>query len=285
MSKVQQRLKGVLQMLCRLKAWWCGALAASAMACMAQTQPPSDPSAQMLAAVKDWVVREQGAPADAVQVATVDPRVQVRPCEAGFAFDLPFNTAETVRVRCSKPVWQVFVRASVGKAVPMSDKPVVWAPVSAAAAPGIKPAAPAAAGSPVATAPDMRPVLVAAGALQRGELLDTSDVKVVQMPANQLGGRVLAQTSDISHSELLRDIPAGTPIRPTDIRPILLVKKGQIVTLSINADNRFVVNAQLEALQDGKMGEQIKLKNMESGRIVSGVVQGPNAVLGGTRGM
>jgi len=132
---------------------------------------------------------------------------------------------------------------------------------------------------------DLRPVLVAAGPLQRGETLDASDVKLVQLPANQLGGRVIAQISEVAHTELLRDLPAGTPIRPSDIRPILLVKKGQMVTLSINGDNRFVISAQLEALQDGKLGEQVKLKNPESGRIVSGVVQGPNAVLGGSRGL
>ena len=293
-SKVQQSLKGVMQMLCRNKAWWCWALTLVAMSCVAQPQPSADPSGQMLAAVKNWVVREQGAPADAVQVAAIDPRVQVRSCDTDLAFDLPFSTAETVRVRCGKPVWQVFVRASVGKAVPVSEKSVAWAPVNAAAAspvgrpaglvtvPGLPSGAP---GTAAAPAQDMRAVLVAAGALQRDALLDASDVKVVQMPANQLGGRVFARAPDIAHSELLRDIAAGMPIRPTDVRPIWLVKKGQIVTLSINVDSRFVVNAQLEALQDGKMGEQIRLKNLESGRIVNGVVQGPNSVSASLRGM
>jgi len=312
-------VKGLLQMLCRSKtavlAVW--ALASGMVAAPAFAQPASqvamiqpgsaqsvrpagtDPASQLLAATRDWVMREQGVPADLVQVATVDPRVQVRACDGSFAFDLPFSTAETVRARCSSPVWQVFVRASVGRPVPVADRSATWAPVSAAGSapasggsagraasstpsmPGIT-AQPGIAGSPQA---DLRPVLVAAGPLQRGETLDASDVKLVQLPANQLGGRVIAQMSEVAHTELLRDLPAGTPIRPSDIRPILLVKKGQMVTLSINGENRFVISAQLEALQDGKLGEQVKLKNPESGRIVSGVVQGPNAVLGGSRGM
>lgn len=253
-------------------------------------RPPTvsgDPAAQLLSATRDWVTREQGAPADLVQVATVDPRVQVRACEGSFSFDLPFSTPETVRARCSNPVWQVFVRASVGRPVPVAERAATWAPVSAAgvappAVPVPRPVSPSASATPPA---DLRPVLVAAGPLQRGETLDASDVKLVQLPANQLGGRVIAQLSEVAHTELLRDLPAGTPIRPSDIRPILLVKKGQMVTLSISGDNRFVISAQLEAMQDGKMGEQVKLKNPESGRIVSGVVQGPNAVSGGTRGL
>jgi flagella basal body P-ring formation protein FlgA len=31
-----------------------------------------------------------------------------------------------------------------------------------------------------------------------------------------------------------------------------------------------------EALQDGGLGEQIRLKNVESGRSLSGVITGPN---------
>ena len=40
------------------------------------------------------------------------------------------------------------------------------------------------------------------------------------------------------------------------------------------------VAIQLEALQDGRMGEQVKLKNPDSGRQVAGVVVGPNQVKG-----
>jgi flagellar basal body P-ring formation protein FlgA len=36
----------------------------------------------------------------------------------------------------------------------------------------------------------------------------------------------------------------------------------------------------VEAMQDGRFGEQIKLKNPESGRILSGVVKGPGTVTG-----
>ena len=263
----------------------------------------ADPAAPLLNATRDWVAREQGVGANPVQVTLVDPRVQVRTCEGGFAFDLPFSTAETVRARCSNPVWQVFVRASVGRPVPTANRAPAWAPVSAAASanpagtsaarplPAVSsPVAvpgPAAAAGPQAPSPpvELRPVVVSAGPLLRGEPLDASDIKLVQMPASQVVGRVLGQMSEALHTELLRDLPAGTPIRPSDVRPILLVKKGQMVTLSIHGDNRFVISAQLEALQDGKMGEQIKLKNPESGRIVSGVVQGPNSVLGGGRGL
>ncbi|MFM8590881.1 MAG: flagella basal body P-ring formation protein FlgA [Limnohabitans sp.] len=42
----------------------------------------------------------------------------------------------------------------------------------------------------------------------------------------------------------------------------------------------FMISARLEAMQDGRMGEQIQLRNRESGRIMTGVVKGPNQALG-----
>jgi len=48
----------------------------------------------------------------------------------------------------------------------------------------------------------------------------------------------------------------------------------------VGEQSSFLVRVRLEALQDGRMGEQVKLKNPESGRQVSGVVIGPNQVKG-----
>jgi flagella basal body P-ring formation protein FlgA len=39
----------------------------------------------------------------------------------------------------------------------------------------------------------------------------------------------------------------------------------------------FSITMRAEALQDGGLGEQIRLKNSESGRSLYGVITGPNA--------
>jgi flagella basal body P-ring formation protein FlgA len=76
----------------------------------------------------------------------------------------------------------------------------------------------------------------------------------------------------------MRDIPAGTVLRSYDIKRALMVKKGQNAMLTVGQGSGFVVRVGVEAQQDGHMGEQIRLKNTESGRLLSGVVTGPNAV-------
>ena len=85
---------------------------------------------------------------------------------------------------------------------------------------------------------------------------------------------------DAQQAELTRDILAGQPLRISDIRRAVLVKQGQVVMLSVGNSKDFQITIRMEALQDGRLGEQVKLKNPESGRQVSGVVTGPNLVKG-----
>jgi len=55
---------------------------------------------------------------------------------------------------------------------------------------------------------------------------------------------------------------------------------GQQVLMTVGNGNDFQIRVRVEALQDGRMGEQVKLKNPESGKSLSGTVTGPNAVKG-----
>ena len=64
----------------------------------------------MQSALVDWVAASQGVPASQVAVAPLDARVAVQPCAGGFVFDYPFVSRESVRVRCTKPNWQLFVK-------------------------------------------------------------------------------------------------------------------------------------------------------------------------------
>ena len=91
---------------------------------------------------------------------------------------------------------------------------------------------------------------------------------------------LLRSLKDLENAEVVRDIAAGTPLRSSDVRRALLVKQGQLVMLTIGQGSGFAIVARVEALQDGRLGDQIRLKNPESGRLLTGVVTGPNAAKG-----
>ena len=257
-----------MQMLCRLLdrwalrsvGWGLAFCLASATAYGAPTgQPVAQTAAQVMQkAVVEWVAQTQSVPPQSVVLAPLDARMQVRSCDLPLELDLPFASTQTVRVRCARPVWQLYVRVT-------SPGPVA----NRAAVPGT-----------TAEAPAPRQVLVAAVALQRGMRLNASHVRVDQLDAQGLPQHVLEQVDHILHTEVVRDVRPGTPLRSQDIRPTVLVKRGQMVLMSVGQPQGFRISARVEAMQDGRLGEQIRLKSPESGRVLTGRVKGPNQVEG-----
>ena len=229
------------------------------------------PLEKMQSQVRTWVSQTNGGSPDEVQIAPIDSRMQVMPCERALWIDHPFASKETVRVRCPSvagsaaqnanavPVWQLYIRILTAAATVNTPKPA-----AANNAPAVK-------------------MVVARQLLPRGTLLSADMLQEVDapMPANgQVDPSQLTSVKDVAMAELVRDLPAGTPLKTHDIRRAVLVKMGQQVLMTVGNGTDFQIRVRVEALQDGRMGDQVKLKNAESGKSMSGVVTGPNAVRG-----
>ena len=258
-------MKPSMQMLCRLldqvtiRGLWLGAAFClsswSAVAAIPVTS--ATPAAALEKAVVNWVAQTQSVAAESVVLAPMDPRLQVKACPSPLAMDLPFASPDTIRVRCAQPAWQLYVRVSVpGRVATASPAKAEPAPVQ------------------------KRQVLVAAVPLQRGMSLTAAHVRLAEVDTSGMPVNVLEQASQVLHAEVVRDVRPDTPLRSQDIRPTILVKRGQMVLMSIGQAQGFQISARVEAQQDGRYGEQIKLKNRDSGRMLTGLVKGPNQVQG-----
>jgi flagella basal body P-ring formation protein FlgA len=251
---------------CQRSVWlWLALLGAPT----AQAQTPSPVAADngLSTQVRQWISARHQVGADTVQLLPLDPRLQSRPCQSVWLLDQPFpQQTDTVRARCTQPVWQVFVRAA-------------WPGSHTAAAAQANPA-PAPAPKPVAAAPETRTVVVSNGLLQRGTRIQPDQVELAERDAHSVGGVVVERLEDVLHAEVVRDIPAGSVLRGSDIRPAWLIRKGQLVQLSWSPSPGFQISARVEALDNGRMGEPVRLKNRDSGRIISGVVTGLGTVSG-----
>lgn len=243
-----------LLLLAAAPAWVGPALASAPKAKPAASAPSATPDQVLTQSVQQWVARQQGGQPEQVQLMPLDNRVRVQSCAQPLTMDHPFASQETIRVRCADPVWQLYVR--------------------------LQPASKTATLNSAGAAETRRPVVVATMALVRGMTVQPSDVRVQNTVLPPGGANFLEDVSEALHSELLRDIPPGTPLRKTDLRPLVLVKRGQLVQLTVGKRTGFMVTAHVEALQDGRMGEQVKAKNPDSGRVLTGVVKGPNTLEG-----
>ncbi len=220
------------------------------------------PDQALTRAVTQWLGAQQGVDPATIRLAPLDPRLQIRPCTAGLRLDFPFASQETVRVRCESLAWQLFIRTlpPAPSSAPATPRPVAAGPNA----------------GPDDRAAAMRKVVVTSGLLQRGTRISADQLVLADIPAHNLPPNVLDRIDDALNAEVLRDVPNGSIVRSHDLRPALMVRRGQLVMVSAGSPSGFRVVARLEALQDGRMGEQIKLKNKESGRQISGVVTGLN---------
>jgi flagella basal body P-ring formation protein FlgA len=115
-------------------------------------------------------------------------------------------------------------------------------------------------------------VLVARRSLQRGEMPAPADleatVRRIPGPATQFPAR----STDIGLRRLRRPLAAGEILAADALAPVLLVERGQQVTL-VAAQAGIAVRAGAVALEPGGFGDRIRVRNAASGRIIEGVVQ------------
>jgi len=258
-----------LQILCLTMAtWWLGLGVV-----FAQPSPQMGSQASLFNQVKTWMADTHKVKAEEVSIAPLDPRVQIQSCGKALAIDHPFSSKDTVRVRCADPVWQVYLQVSM--------PPTANSQAAVAATSSGKPLGSGApTGATSSAVPAVKTVVVPKRLIQRGTVIEADMLEEVSQAAGNVDNSMLQSLKDALTAEAVRDLSAGQALRSSDIRRAILVKQGQLVTMNVGDKSGFLITVRVEALQDGRMGEQVKLKNTESGRQISGVVVGPNLVKG-----
>jgi flagella basal body P-ring formation protein FlgA len=269
--KTSAPAQSLMQILC-LTVFWLLAMALP-LGAIAQANSAAE---SMGLQVRQWMSQTHGVNAKDVVIAPLDDRLKVQACQKSLNLDNPFASKETVRVRCAEPVWQLYLQVSLPAARVNAPPAVASAAVQNPAAPSSS--APLQNANNPANVP--KTIVVARRLLQRGVILQPDMLEEVQASPGNVDTQLLNTVKDAQNAELTRDMPAGQALRVSDIRRAIMVKQGQTVMLSIGNKNEFQISIRMEAMQDGRLGEQVKLKNPESGRQVSGVVTGPNAAKG-----
>lgn len=239
-----------MQMLCRLVlAFWLLVPGGMALA--------QDARATLMEQARQWAATELGQPVSAVQIAPLDERVQVRSCAAGWRLDWPFASRETLRVSCPDGNgWNLFLQ--------LRNVPTVQAARADASA----------------VAPATRRVVVLRTALPRGTVLQPEMLALAEVPPSPSLQSPFDQIERVLLSALTRDLSAGTPLQAMDVRRALLVQQGRMAVLNVGQNQGFQISVRVEVLQDGYMGDQVRLRNPESGRTLTGIVTGLNTLKG-----
>lgn len=110
-----------------------------------------------------------------------------------------------------------------------------------------------------------------------GDAITAADISWQEVRADQLGGDVAAAESQIVGMTPKRGVPVQTPVRMRDLQTPRVVAKGALVTVTFQTP-RISLTAQGKSLEEGGVGDVIRIVNTQSNRIVQATVAGPNLV-------
>ena len=222
----------------------------------AQSTTPSPGWGAVEQGAKQFVVDTYKVEAPMVKIMPMDSRIKFETCAQAIAFDQPFGNKQSVRARCAQPVWQHFVMVQMRS--------------------GIGGQLAAATQSNTVT----RMVWVSTQSLKRGTTMQPGMFKPMEQTVAAHETRFVNDERELLNTELLRDLPANTPLRLQDLKASTMVKRGQQVTVAVGEGKGFLITVKAEAQQDGLLGDQIRLKNPESGRSLTAVITGVNMARG-----
>jgi flagella basal body P-ring formation protein FlgA len=113
-------------------------------------------------------------------------------------------------------------------------------------------------------------VPVATRLLQGGERVQVGDAKMALVDTTFVKDTGLA-LSDLNGQLLQRPIQTGNPIFSADLKREAAAKRGQVIR-GISGSPDFEISLNLEAQENGFIGDTIRLKNPETQKVFSGLV-------------
>jgi flagella basal body P-ring formation protein FlgA len=115
--------------------------------------------------------------------------------------------------------------------------------------------------------------------LQPDQVITAQDLVWQKIPARRLSGSILTTTESIIGRQARNGhyLAAYTPLRKYDLVKPQAIKRGAIVTASLEQHGIYI-QMQAKAMDNGAIGEEIRIMNIDSGKTLSGLVEGLNRV-------
>jgi flagella basal body P-ring formation protein FlgA len=114
-------------------------------------------------------------------------------------------------------------------------------------------------------------VVIANRPIARGATLSAADVRLERRDLATLPYGYVLQTDQITGKSLVRGITEGTVLNPNILTAPKWVKRGERVTVLAQAGG-MEIRMNGEALMDGTEGSVIRVRNLNSARVVEGTV-------------
>lgn len=118
---------------------------------------------------------------------------------------------------------------------------------------------------------------VLAKRLKKGTVIGKHDIAWQWVRQNQLTKDVITNPEDLIGMELRSTLAANSALRSRDVSAPRLIMRGAVVTMKIQTPV-MLITAQGKALQDGTKGDIVRIKNMQTNRVIEGTVESDGVV-------
>lgn len=114
-------------------------------------------------------------------------------------------------------------------------------------------------------------VIVLSRPVQRGDIITPQHLAIEKRDVSKLRGDFITQAGQIENKQAARQMSAGDVLSLRSFVEPLLIKRGDKIIIS-TVQPAFAIRMNGLAMMDGAKGQRIRIKNENSGRIISATV-------------
>ncbi len=117
----------------------------------------------------------------------------------------------------------------------------------------------------------LKQVVVANNPLPRGHVVTGQDLRLLQIDITDYPRGYFDEVSKVVGKELKRAVAMNNPIAPAHLRQALAIKRGDEVMI-VASSGKVAIRSPGIAMSDGRVGQQIRVKNKSSKRVIKAQV-------------
>lgn len=114
-------------------------------------------------------------------------------------------------------------------------------------------------------------------AVSRNELIGPEDVNWMQIDADRLSSNMVLDVDDLIGFVARRALSPSQPVAQADVQAPVAIQRGQTITMVLESGS-ITLTAQGRALDNGAVGDTVRILNVQSSRTVEALVEGPGVV-------
>lgn len=112
----------------------------------------------------------------------------------------------------------------------------------------------------------------------RGDTINDADVKYIDIPANFLRSNIIRNKNELVGKEVTQTLRVEQPISSFAIRTPIAIKKNSLITLQYSM-GKLLLSTKALALQNGSIGDVIKVKNLKSKTVITALIKQPTLAI------